>query len=87
MVTWAAKGRFRVLHCRVICLGGVEVVRRMASRQTSERSHDQAQIQAESCDPLTARKGVRLASRKRPAPASSRSAAGPKLPFIISEFG
>ncbi len=29
----AAKARFRVLPCRVICLGGAEVVRRMASHE------------------------------------------------------
>ena len=29
----AAKARFRVLPCRVICLGGAEVVRRMAPHE------------------------------------------------------
>src|SRR6478672_3040990 len=33
MVTWAAKARFRVLPCRVICPGGAEVVRRMAPHE------------------------------------------------------
>jgi hypothetical protein len=33
VVTWAAKARFRVLPCRVICLGGAEVVRRTAPHE------------------------------------------------------
>jgi hypothetical protein len=31
VVTWGALGRFGILPCRVFCLGGAEVVRRMAS--------------------------------------------------------
>jgi hypothetical protein len=41
----AAEARFGVLPCRPFCLGGAEVVRRMASRNF-RGSHDQAQIQA-----------------------------------------
>src|SRR5260370_28064135 len=33
VVTWAAKARFRVLPCPVICPGGAEVVRRMAPHE------------------------------------------------------
>ena len=54
MVTWAAKARFRVLPCRVICPGGAEVVRRMAPHEL-QTIHDQAQNQAEGCDPLNPR--------------------------------
>jgi len=41
----AAEARFWVQPRRVICPGGVEVVRRMASRKTFEGSHGQDKIQ------------------------------------------
>src|SRR5258705_12577899 len=51
VVTWAAKARFRVLPCRVIARAGLRWCggwRRMNLRGF----HDQAQNQAEGCDPL-----------------------------------
>src|SRR6266403_6010116 len=51
VVTWAAKARSKVLPCRVIARAGLRWCggwRRMNLRG----SHDQAQNQAEGCDPL-----------------------------------
>jgi hypothetical protein len=77
VVTWAAKARFRVLPCWVICPGGAEVVRRMAPHELQRIPMTKPKTKPKAATRSTARKTTKPASRKRSAPASSRSAAGP----------
>jgi hypothetical protein len=66
----AAEARFWVLPRRVICLGGVEVVRRMASHKPCE-------------DPMTRTKSKKTATRSRPVKTAKRKSSKRPVPVDV----
>jgi hypothetical protein len=72
----AADARIWVLPRRVICLGGAEVVRRMASRKRHEDPMTKPKSRPKASSRSTARRAGESAPRKRSAAASPQSAAG-----------
>ena len=74
----AAEARVWVLPRRVICLGGAEVVRRMASRKPHEDPMTRTKSKLKTAARSRTAKTLRPKSPKRPAPLAAVPAAVPK---------